>query len=537
MQEKLNQLALQETPQTSKSKTNTPMQSNLDKLKSLNFTDENIDSDIHDLESSPVTSRSNKNNKQISSWKQNANVESIDISKIQHEDKAAEEEIPEPETNQKTAEILAKIEENLEKQDKLELPPLKLNQLTPEKNSKSPEKATTNDSERVKRLSIANQDSARKLELEEKRKQFVEKMENKRMNERNNRTFSQSSRSKPTNDNSEKLLKNRPKSVNKTISNTVTEMPKESDICDSPELFTNRRAKTSVLDKNPAPPVQSTEPSKQQIMQERREKALQKHREEKKRIENTINPKPAISHRSISSHALSSARPKSVSSNSYRHHSGTGSGNPTNPKNKNVNHDNKQQIIQAIEKTCLPGPVNLKERKMIIEAIHNLKNDTEHHLLVLFRNDRFLFRGVYRLAKTRDSIICLPNSKSLDSGLLPASSSTTVTSEATTAGNTGSTNTTNTETTTTPTDLFSPSKNSTTSSQEQNLLMQHFIKVAGKGPSKIDETGIKSYYSYSTGRKSFNPINGSTFGFNACGMTIDESFWSKLKPKKMEVRK
>ena len=112
--------------------------------------------------------------------------------------------------------------------------------------------------------------------------------------------------------------------------------------------------------------------------------------------------------------------------------------------------------------------------------------------MVLFRNERFQFRAVYRLAKTDASI-----------------------------------------------NLSSPVKDVSNEPNEElpATSLQHFIKVSGKGPSKISEADVKNYYTLNTGKKTFHLVNGKTFGFNVAGMTIDDSFWKASKPKKMEVRK
>ena len=299
------------------------------------------------------------------------------------------------------------------------------------------------------RLSIANQDTEGKKLLEEKKRKKLEMMKLKRQQEIDE----------------------------KMAPSPIASMPVQQKVIPKKNLGslpTSKSAHHSLASGQSISNVQTTADERKRIQQERREKAKALHLEQKNKVSNTVNPLP----RSHSSH--STLRNHKISGST-----GTGAENNNNNKtqrtNENVgNHDNKQTILQAIEKTCYPGPVNEKARKEATQAIHdlsklNLNEKNEFHLIILFRSERYQYRATYRLDQEN---------------------------------------------------------NNTTNNEGFNM-----IKVFGKGPKKIKQEDIKCYFSYSTGQKKFSVINGKTFGFNVAGMTIHDSFWSGLKPSKMDVKK
>jgi len=337
--------------------------------------------------------------------------------------------------------------------------------------------------DRLKRISIANQSSMEKDRLEKVKEKFIQKLDKKRLNDQYASLPKSSSHNfeKPKVDD---ILKSKtcqnlnincvdsPEVINpngrksKFGKNNI--LSSKSNVCEKNRPFTvagdrinNNFGRKGKCIKQSS----STLSLKQEMVEARRQKGRKILNEERERIENTLNPGPKVV-KSFSTSKLAKSK--------YN-----------NSKLVHTSHDNKQQIILAIENTCLPGVVNAKERKLIIEPIHSLVNNVEYHLVVLFRNERFQFRGVYRLDQNHK-----------DDSLVKSDSNLSI------------------------------------NSISSDTQLVTFLKVSGKGPDKITDSNIKTYYSYYTGRKIFSPINGKTFGFNVAGMTIDESFWKRKNFKK-----
>lgn len=119
------------------------------------------------------------------------------------------------------------------------------------------------------------------------------------------------------------------------------------------------------------------------LVSARREKAMAIHNTQKETVENTVNPTLQKSVISRSQTRINSATIKKVN------------------QLKGKNHDNKKQIIQAIERTCLPGPINKADCKVATDAIKDLPKEN-HHLVLLFRNEKFQYRAIYVLHKNED---------------------------------------------------------------------------------------------------------------------------------------
>jgi len=308
---------------------------------------------------------------------------------------------------------------------------------------KSPKPRAVSETEtaRTKRLSIANQSSHDKVLLEKRRKAFIEKQEEKR----------------------------------RAALDKKREAKEVEDIqamdAESPVVMRAARPRTGPGRSNSTSVASVSRMDKSAVIQQRRERAKAMHDKEKQRLDYTLNPPPSSSRSALQS--ASSSRLSTLKKNP----------SITKPKTaQNTGHDNKSQVILAIEKTCLPGAVNAKDRKLVIEPIHTkLATKETSHLVVLFRNDRLQFRGVYRLETPKAE---------------------------------------------------EDQENQATDA----LKVIAFEKISGQGPLKVQPGDIKSYFSYQTGRKIFSPINGKTFGYNVVGMTVDERIWAKTRPKKTEIK-
>merc|ERR1712071_10951 len=314
---------------------------------------------------------------------------------------------------------------------------------SPEPRNHSPSSKSESSPPKPKRISIANQSSQEKIQLEKRRQRFIEQQEKKRQ--------AAMVRKKSTSENHISMA---------------------SSPSDSPQLMRETSRRDRLKNKS----VSSTSTAKTDratLVQQRRDRARAGHNKEKERIQNTLNPPPPPT-----------TRTQSASSSRLANKATTfvGKVNRTMNRGKSTSglgHDNKQQVILAIEKTCLPGAVNKKDRKLIIEPIHTkLASKETSHLVVLFRNDRLQFRGVYRLETPED-------------------------------------------------------ENQENAINDQSALS--FDKVSGQGPSKIVPNDVKAYYSYQTGRKMFNKMNGRTFGYNVVGMIVEESIWARSRPRRTKT--
>lgn len=339
--------------------------------------------------------------------------------------------------------------------------------------SKSPRIEQTSLEKKIKRISIANQTSQEKEVLERKKSEFLKQQEKKRAASKNNPTTPKKTRSKTGQNTLKDTTKTSP--LNTTKNTTVQNIKHSmlpSNNGDSPIVMRPIRHKntsTTNLSKVTSPSI---------VTQDRRDRGKAVLDKQKQRMEDTVNPAPQKSRptstNSTSRSALQSANSSRLASARSRKEEVPRTG--VKNINKNTSHDNKQQIILAIEKTCLPGAVNQKDRKLIMEPLHEKLQDKEvSHLVILFRNAQLKFRSVYRLEPQ--------DQENVDSERV------------------------------------------------------QFTKISGQGPNKLTNTDVKCYYSYQTGRKIFNLINGKTFGFNVAGMLVEDRIWSNFKPKRTEVKK
>jgi len=333
--------------------------------------------------------------------------------------------------------------------------------------SKSPRIEQTSLEKKIKRISIANQTSQEKEVLERKKSEFLKQQEKKRAASKNNPTTPKKLRSKAGQHTS--ILN---ATTNTSVQNIKNNSVFPSNNGDSPMVMRPVRHKTNSTTNL------STVTSPSVVTQDRRDRGKAVLDKQKQRIEDTVNPAPQKSRptttNSTSRSALQSANSSRLASARSRKEDIPRTG--VKNINKNTSHDNKQQIILAIEKTCLPGAVNAKDRKLIMEPLHEKLQDKEvSHLVILFRNAQLKFRSVYRLEPQ--------DQENVDSERV------------------------------------------------------QFTKISGQGPNKLTNTDVKCYYSYQTGRKIFNLINGKTFGFNVAGMTVEDRIWSNFKPKRTEVKK
>lgn len=204
--------------------------------------------------------------------------------------------------------------------------------------SNSPVKSVTKNLQNVNRLSFANQTTEEKLALEKRKEQFIKQREEKRRQETTNQSV----------------------------------LPE--NVSNSPEVSVLRK-KTLPTDK---PSNMHKSVSNKALMSSRREKAMAIHKKQLNTVDHTLN-------RPIKKSVATAKSQPRINSANIRKVS----------QLKGKNHDNVKQITQAIERTCLPGPINKPERTTVLEPIKNLPKTESHHLVLLFRNERFQFRGIY----------------------------------------------------------------------------------------------------------------------------------------------